>query len=64
MSAPVDFFSGALAAQNGCATGEFALKGKPSGANARHCALPVARRSKLGLPFGRANTARRVGPCR
>lgn len=63
MSAPVDFFSGAPVAQIECATGEFALKGKPSGAKARHCALPVAQRSKLGLPFGRANTAHRGCSC-
>ena len=63
MSAPLDFISGAPAAQTGCATGEFALKGKPSGAKARHCALPVAQRSKLGLPFGRANAAHRGLPC-
>lgn len=63
MSAPLTFPSGAPVAQIGCATGEFALKGKPSGAKARHCALLVARRSKQGFPFGRANAASWGVPC-
>jgi hypothetical protein len=64
MSAPVVFFSGAQVAQNECATGEFALKGKPSGAKVRHCALPVAQRRKLGFTLQRGERGAWCHSCR
>jgi len=48
MSAPLDFFSGAAAAQTGCATGEFHPTGKPSGARTRHCAFASGAAQQAG----------------
>lgn len=57
MSAPVDFSTGAPAAQKGCAAGSLTLKGKPSGAERATAPAPVAQWQQAGLTrFGRVST--------
>jgi hypothetical protein len=58
MSAPVGFFSGAPVAQNDCASGDPALKGKPSGARRATATLPVAQSHQAGsYPYGQEQAA-------